>query len=187
MDIVFSEIHNKTSQIAFVDECGEYREQIEPTMDTPKTEDKPQVIDMTNYNPEIKPFNPDYVHIYDPEGDKPDPSTKSVETLLKEEQEYKEQINNLTEEEKEVQFKKDLVKRIRCIVCHKMGKHPLINICDLNPIERKKYIQEVTETFNKAINDKELQEEITKEFNVLVVEVILANDADISRYLVYSK
>ena len=192
MDIIFSEVHNK-SNIAFVDEVGEYKVSTVGHNDGITVEEnstkppEPILVDNSNWKPEIKPFDPNYEHKYDPEGDKPDPSTKSVSKLIEEEEEekYKEK-KQLTSEEWEIQFKKDLVKKIRTIEAHKMGKHPLIGFCDLSQLERKKFVKNITEIFNKALIDEYLQNSISEEFNEIVRDIILAEGKDYSNYVVYN-
>lgn len=190
MDIIFSEVHNK-SNIAFVDEVGEYKVStvghndgiiVEENTSKPP---EPILVDNSNWKPEIKPFDPNYEHKYDPEGDKSDPSTKSVSKLLEEEQSEVKKEKELTSEEWEISMKKELVKKIRTIEAHKMGKNPLIGFCDLSQYERKQFVKNITTKFNEALISEDLQKSIHEEFGEIVREIILAQGADYSKYVVY--
>lgn len=158
------------------------------TIEEPEQPKQPEcvVVDMTKHNIEIKPFNPDYVHKYDPEGDKPSPSSKSVEQILLEEQEEakKAQIV-LTEEEIKIKYMKELVKKLRCIESFKMFKNPLINFIDIQPYERKKIIEIISKRFTTTLESETEQLSVNEEFNDIVQNVILASGKDFSNYIVY--
>lgn len=151
--------------------------------DEPKPTSQHTVIEGVQLNKEIKPFDSDYVHIYDPNGDQYDPSTKTPSQILKEEQE--ENKINLSSEQSEIQMKRDLVHMIRCSVLHRLNKHPLINFMDLTQYEKKKITKEIKEIFEDIISSTEKQKKIKDEFGEIVQDVILSDKADISKYLVY--
>jgi len=143
----------------------------------------PIVIDCSKQIKEIKPFNPDYVHIYDPEGDKPLESTKSIFQLLKEESEEK---KDLSPERIEYNSQKELLTQIKCLTCHKMNKHPLTPYYNLSTKEQilyKDLVRERFEASQKSIEEKSL---VKEDFNKLVVDKILSDEVDISTYPIYN-
>ena len=88
----------------------------------------------------------------------------------------------LTEEEQLVQRKKDNVLRCKCLVLEKMGKPILTRYQDLNPREKKKYVEMVANMFKNVS-----ESEIISEFNLLCVDTILTEASDVSSYPVSLK
>jgi hypothetical protein len=75
----------------------------------------------------------------------------------------------------ELQHKKDMAQRCKCICLEKMGKHPLLNVSCMTTRDKKKLLAMVFEMM------KEPEEEIIAEFNQLCCESILEED-----YMTYS-
>ncbi len=150
------------------------------------------VIDMSKVKQENKPFNPDYVHTYDPEGDKPDSSSKSVKQLLDEETSedlIKSSEAKATEKiiKSDFEAERALLDKLKCVFLHRMNKHPLTHFIDLQPFEKKIFKSNIEKDFYKILNSEELQNDITTEFNDIVQNIILSEKSDVSKYPVYDR
>jgi hypothetical protein len=94
-------------------------------------------------------------------------------------------VNDLLEKEKEekpiIQDKnKVFITKVKCIALHKLGYHPLSNPSNMTDREKKKIIKKM----QKILNDK-TEEQITARFNKLVLDDILSERADYTKYCIY--
>ena len=78
----------------------------------------------------------------------------------------------LTDEEKEIQQKREKAQRCKVIALSSLGLHPITNVSALQTKTKLKIIELVKELFEKD------EEEIVKEFNDVVLHDILSEETD---------
>jgi hypothetical protein len=87
----------------------------------------------------------------------------------------------LTEEEKELKYKKDKAQRCKVIALHRLGHHPIkSNVSNFNSKAKNKVLGLVRELFDLP------DEVITQEFNDIVLEVVFDKNEEFSQYPVYT-
>ena len=103
----------------------------------------------------------------------------TIETQLKqiEEQELN-NIKELTEEEKLVKRRKEILQRIKCIALDAMGKNILINPKTLMPREKREYVKRIEELYILS------EEEIITMFNNICQDTIFQS-VDYSNCAIY--
>ena len=87
----------------------------------------------------------------------------------------------LTEEEKEIQHKREKAQRCKVIALSSLGLHPITNVSALQNKTKLKIIDLVKELFEKD------DEEILKEFHEVVVNDVLSEEKDYSSYPIYKR
>lgn len=121
------------------------------------------------------PILEEYALKYKPE-ELTDDGIPTIETQLRE-------IKELDEKQDidKVNYKREMIQRVKCLSLHKMGKDIMFNTLYMSNKDKTK-LQEIMHTYN----DIE-PEEIIKEFNELVNEVLFENSSvDYSKLPIYS-
>jgi len=127
---------------------------------------------------DIKLRNPileEYSLKYKPE-ELTDDGIPNIETQLRE-------IKELDEKQEidKVNYKREMIQRVKCLSLHKMGKDIMFNTTYMSNKEKIK-LQEIMHTYNDIST-----EEIIKEFNELVNEVLFENSSiDYSKLPIYT-
>lgn len=106
--------------------------------------------------------------------------TKSVSELLEEEKKEKETpIKELTQNEIDYNFKRELITKVKVIALDKMDKHPLQNPSLFSRREKGKLIEQMEEVLKLP------HEEINNIFNKVCNEVLFSQESDITKFPVY--
>ena len=105
----------------------------------------------------------EYAKKYKPE-ELTDDGIPNIETQLRE-------IKELDEKQEidKINYKREMIQRVKCLSLHKMGKDIMFNTTYMSNKEKTK-LQEIMHTYNDID-----PEEIIKEFNELVNEVLFEN------------
>jgi hypothetical protein len=96
-------------------------------------------------------------------------------------------VTDLLEKEKteesvqEESPEKVFITKVKCIALHKLGYHPLTNPSNLTQREKNKIIKRM----DKLLKDKS-EEQITARFNKLVLDSILSENSDYTKYQIYN-
>ena len=117
----------------------------------------------------------EYALKYKPE-ELTDDGIPNIETQLRE-------IKELDEKQEidKVNYKREMIQRVKCLSLHKLGKDIMFNTTYISNKDKTK-LQEIMHTYN----DIE-PEEIIKEFNELVNEVLFENSSvDYSKLPIYT-
>lgn len=121
------------------------------------------------------PILEEYSLKYKPE-ELTDDGIPNIETQLRE-------IKELDEKQEidKVNYKREMIQRVKCLSLHKMGKDIMFNTSYMSNKDKTK-LQEIMHTYNDID-----PEEIIKEFNELVNEVLFENTSiDYSKLPIYS-
>ena len=121
------------------------------------------------------PILEEYALKYKPE-ELTDDGIPNIETQLRE-------IKELDEKQEidKVNYRREMIQRVKCLSLHKMGKDIMFNTTYMSNKDKTK-LQEIMHTYN----DIE-PEEIIKEFNELVNEVLFENSCvEYSKLPIYS-
>lgn len=121
------------------------------------------------------PILEEYSLKYKPE-ELTDDGIPNIETQLRE-------IKELDEKQDidKVNYKREMIQRVKCLSLHKMGKDIMFNTSYMSNKDKTK-LQEIMHTYNDID-----PEEIIKEFNELVNEVLFENTSiDYSKLPIYS-
>lgn len=121
------------------------------------------------------PILEEYALKYKPE-ELTDDGIPNIETQIRE-------IKELDEKQEidKVNYRREMIQRVKCLSLHKMGKDIMFNTSYMSNKDKSK-LQEIMHTYNDID-----PEEIIKEFNELVNEVLFENSSiDYSKLPIYS-
>lgn len=111
-------------------------------------------------------------------------NTKTPQQLIEEEnEEMKKHDKEMTEEDKLKEKKKNLITMFRVIAANRMNLHPLVNVSNLQPDQRKTLIGIMECLVMDYKNNLEC--DICSEFNDICNNKLLQPGADVSTYPVY--
>jgi hypothetical protein len=105
----------------------------------------------------------------------------TIETQLKnlEQIDLERQSKELTEEERDKKYKREMLQRIRCIALNAMGKNILQNPKTLSPKDKREFIKRIEELYILS------EDEIKIMFGNICHDTIFQNGSDYSTYVVY--
>ena len=106
--------------------------------------------------------------------------TKNVSELLEEEKKEKEAPEKeLTQNEIDYNFKRELITKVKVIALDKMDKHPLQNPSLFSRRDKSKLIEKMEEILKLP------HDEINNIFNKVCCEVLFSEESDITKFPVY--